>query len=52
VIGRGRSGERFGARVDADDSATIAALESAESEGIGTTGQVFSTVQGRRFKIG
>ncbi|HUP73119.1 MAG TPA: hypothetical protein VM282_08720 [Acidimicrobiales bacterium] len=52
VIGRGRGGRRFGARVDAVDAATIAALESAESEAIGTTGQVFSTAQGRRFTIG
>ena len=52
VIGRGRAGQRFGARVDAEDGATIAALESGDSEAIGTTGRVFSTAQGRRFTIG
>jgi len=51
VIGRGRAGQRFGARVDAGDAATIAAFESGDSEAIGTTGRVFSTAQGRRFSI-
>jgi acetyl-CoA C-acetyltransferase len=51
VIGRGRAGERFGARVDAHDSATIAALESSKPEAIGTSGRVFSTPNGRRFTI-
>ncbi|MEO8691928.1 MAG: hypothetical protein ABI658_00345 [Acidimicrobiales bacterium] len=51
VIGRGRGGQRFGARVDPDDTATIAAFESVESEAIGTTGRVFTTANGRRFSI-
>ena len=51
VIGRGRAGQRFGARVDAGDAATIAAFESNETEAIGTSGRVFSTAQGRRFRI-
>jgi acetyl-CoA C-acetyltransferase len=52
VIGRGRDGQRFGARVDARDSATIAALESGEREAIGTSGRVFTAPQGRRFTFG
>ena len=52
VIGRGRAGQRFGARVDAHDADTIAAFESSESEAIGTIGRVFSTAHGRRFSIG
>ena len=51
MIGRGSRGERFGARVDADDAATIAAFESSESEAIGTSGRVITTPQGRRFSI-
>ena len=51
VIGHGRDGQRFGARVDPGDTATIAAFESGESEAIGTTGRVFSTANGRRFSI-
>jgi hypothetical protein len=51
VIGRGREGERFGARVDADDTATIAVLESGAPEAIGTRGRVFTTAHGRRFTI-
>ena len=35
VIGRGSHGERFGAQVDADDTDTIAALESGAPEAIG-----------------
>ena len=49
VIGRGRAGQRFGARVDADDTATIAALESSTREAIGTSGRVFTAPHGRRF---
>ena len=51
VIGRGRAGERFGAQVDSQDTATIAALESSDPEAIGTSGRVFSTPNGRRFTI-
>jgi len=52
VIGRGSHGERFGAQVDADDTATIAAFESGAPEAIGATGRVFTTSHGRRFTIG
>jgi acetyl-CoA acetyltransferase len=52
VIGRGRDGQRFGARVDASDDATIAVLESTSSEAIGAVGQVFGTPHGRRFRVG
>jgi hypothetical protein len=51
VIGRGRDGQRFGARVDAADEVTIDALQSATSEAIGSSGSVFNTAAGRRFRI-
>ena len=51
VIGRGREGQRFGARVDAVDEATIDVLQSATSEAIGVSGRVFTTAHGRRFSI-
>jgi len=51
VIGRGSRGERFGAQVDAADTATIAALASEDAEAIGTSGQVTTTTRGSRFTI-
>jgi acetyl-CoA C-acetyltransferase len=51
VIGRGRNGERFGARVDASDEATIDVLQSTTSDPIGVTGRLFTTAHGRRFSI-
>jgi acetyl-CoA C-acetyltransferase len=52
VIGRGRAGQRFGARVEAGDAATLAAFESPTTEAIGQRGRVFSTAAGHRFTIG